>query len=107
MLATPIARLRTIGFLEAISFLVLLGIAMPLKYAAGRPEMVAIVGRVHGVLFLLYVAAVVHAAIARRWNFERALHAVIAAVVPFGPFFFDRSLRREEREQLATEIATA
>ena len=102
MLATPIARLRTIGFLEGISFLVLVGIAMPLKYAAGKPEMVAIVGRIHGLLFVLYVAAVVHVMIVRRWNFERALHAVIAAVVPFGPFVFDRSLKREEESEPTT-----
>lgn len=107
MLSTPIARLRTIGFLEAVSFLVLLGIAMPLKYAAGSPGMVAIVGRLHGVLFMLYVAAVVHVAIVRRWQFERALHAVIAAVVPFGPFVFDRSLRREEREPVTEKVAAA
>jgi integral membrane protein len=98
MLSTPLARLRTIGFLEGISFLVLIGIAMPLKYAAGRPEAVSVVGAVHGALFVLYVLAVAHVMFVRRWSIERALVAVIAAVVPFGPFVFDRSLRREEQE---------
>ena len=102
MLATPLARLRTIGFLEGISFLVLIGIAMPLKYVAGRPEAVSVVGAAHGALFVLYVLAVAHVMVVRRWPIERALVAVIAAVVPFGPFLFDRSLKREERESALT-----
>ena len=50
---TSIGRLRVIGFWEGVSFLVLLLIAMPLKYIAGNPEPVSIVGMAHGVLFLL------------------------------------------------------
>lgn len=45
---------RLIGFLEALSFLILLLIAMPLKYIWGQPEAVKIVGSAHGGLFLLY-----------------------------------------------------
>ena len=52
---TTLNRLRSVGILEAISFLLLLGIAMPLKYAFGQPEMVRIVGMAHGVLWILYV----------------------------------------------------
>ena len=112
MFATPLARLRTIGFLEAISFLLLLGVAMPLKYLAGRPEAVRVVGSLHGLLFVLYGLAVLHVMIVRRWPIDRALLAMVAAVFPFGPFLFDRSLRREEAEAArdgagATERAAA
>lgn len=48
-------RLRSIGILEAISFILLLGIAMPLKYLFGQPELVRIVGMAHGILWVLYV----------------------------------------------------
>ena len=97
MLSTPLGRLRAIGLLEGLSFLVLLGIAMPLKYLAGKPMAVSVVGMAHGVLFVLYVLAVGHVWLARRWPVEKAMLAVMAAVVPFGPFLLDGRLKREER----------
>lgn len=96
MLRTPIQRLRTTGLLEGTSFLVLLGIAMPLKYLAGEPAAVRVVGWVHGVLFILFVAAVAEVTLARGWRWQRVLGALIAAVVPFGTFVLDARLRREE-----------
>jgi integral membrane protein len=95
MLNTPLGRLRAVGFAEAISFLLLLGVAMPLKYMADLPVAVRIAGSLHGVLFLLYLAAVAHVMRVHRWSFDRALGAVVAAVVPFGPFVLDARLRRE------------
>ena len=52
----PIRWLRVVGRWEAISFLVLLGVAMPLKHAAGRPGAVSVVGMLHGVLWVAFVA---------------------------------------------------
>lgn len=97
-IATPLARLRLVGLLEGLSFLLLLGVAMPLKYVWGQPQAVRVVGSLHGLLFVVYAFAVLHAWIARRWPIDRAIVAMIAAVVPFGTFVFDRSLRREEAE---------
>ena len=96
VMSTPLARLRVVGLLEGLSFLLLLGVAMPLKYVWGMPEAVRIVGSLHGLLFVLYALAVVHVWIVRRWPIDRAIMAMIAAVLPFGPFVFERSLRREE-----------
>ena len=56
-------RLRLIAFLEGLSLLVLLGIAMPLKYLAGQPAAVRYVGMTHGLLFVLYVLLVIQVAI--------------------------------------------
>jgi integral membrane protein len=95
VLKDPLARLRIVGMLEGISFLVLLGIAMPLKYLAGRPEMVSMVGRAHGALFLLYVAVALQTSLALGWTPRRVLAALAASVLPFGPFVFDAHLRRE------------
>jgi integral membrane protein len=72
MLNTPLARLRAIGLVEGVSFLVLLLIAMPLKYLAGQPLAVKYVGWAHGVLFVLYLLAVLETWISRRWPFGRA-----------------------------------
>jgi integral membrane protein len=97
MLNDPLDRLRVIGVLEGLSFLLLLGIAMPLKYLAGEPWMVRVVGSTHGLLFMLYVAALLQSAFALRWSAKRVLGGFAASVLPFGPFVFDARLRKERR----------
>ena len=95
MLKTPLRRLRFIGLCEGISYLVLLLIAMPLKYAAGQPVAVEIVGWVHGGLFILFVLSVAEVTIRRAWwsaYFWGA--AILAAFIPAGTFVFDRWLRQ-------------
>ncbi len=86
---------RKIAFAEGVSFLVLLFVAMPLKYFAGLPLAVTIVGSIHGALF---VAFMVLAFLVREkynkslgWGFK----AFIASIVPFGTFYMDREWRRE------------
>ena len=94
---TALHRLRIAGYLEGGSFLVLLFIAMPLKYLAGQPQAVRIVGMAHGVLFIAYIIFLALAAGDRAWPVGRSLRGLAAAFLPFGPFIFDRSLRAEER----------
>jgi integral membrane protein len=104
MLNDSVGRLRLAGALEGASFLLLLGIAMPLKYLAGQPEMVRVVGSAHGFLFLLYLATLLHAALERRWSAGRVLGGVAAAVLPFGPFLFDAHLRRDASTQVTVSL---
>jgi integral membrane protein len=85
-----------LGAVEGVSFLVLLGIAMPLKYLAGLPQAVRVVGMAHGLLFVLYVGAAVHAAFTLRWPLSRTLLLLGAAVLPGGPFLVDGWLRKQE-----------
>lgn len=80
---------------EGVSYLVLLGIAMPLKYAAGIPEAVRVVGMAHGVLFVAYVVTLAAAAAAARWPVSKSAVAMIASLVPLGAFWLERRLRRE------------
>ncbi|MBF9224019.1 DUF3817 domain-containing protein [Hymenobacter ruricola] len=54
LLLTGLGRLRLVAILEGVSFLVLLLVAMPLKYLAGQPQAVRPVGMAHGLLFVLY-----------------------------------------------------
>ena len=86
--------LRVVGYMEGTSFLVLLGIAIPLKYAANIPEVVLVVGWLHGLLWMLYLLAALRAAIVHKWSFVILLLAGAASVLPFGPFVFDRWLTR-------------
>lgn len=87
--------LRFVAFIEGVSFLVLLFVAMPLKYFAGMPLAVRIAGSLHGVLFIAFVLVLLWASVARRWPFRRSLLAFVSSIVPFGTFVFDVSLRRE------------
>src|SRR5688500_13485413 len=105
MLQTPIGRLRMIGILEGISMLVLLLIAMPLKYFADQPDAVKITGWIHGLLFVVFIAAVLYVYIERKWPFKKLVYAVIAAFLPFGTFVFDAQLKKEEMNQVSRNKA--
>jgi integral membrane protein len=95
-LKTSHGRLRIIGWWEGVSFLVLLGVAMPLKYFAGWPDAVRVVGMAHGILFILYVLAAIQAAVAYEWPWKRTALVLAASVLPAGPFVVDAKLLREE-----------
>jgi integral membrane protein len=84
--------------MEACSFLVLLGIAMPLKYFAGQPGAVKIVGWIHGVLFIVFCGALVRTMFVARWPPSRAALIFVAALLPFGPFVVDRRMKQYRAE---------
>ena len=96
--SNPVSLLRVVGLVEGFSFLVLLGVAMPLKYYAGMPMAVKVVGWVHGVLFVVFCAALVRTMVAARWRPGRGALAFVAALLPLGPFLLDRRMRRYARE---------
>jgi integral membrane protein len=88
-------RFRWVAFLEGLSFVLLLFFAMPLKYWAGLPLAVRIVGGVHGLLFVAFVWTLFEVAIERGWPARRWGAALLSSLLPFGTFVFDRSLKRE------------
>lgn len=96
---TALSRLRIIGDLEGVSYLLLLGVAMPLKYMAGRPEAVTWVGSLHGALFVAFCAALSQVHFSRRWPLTRTLLAFLSSLIPFGTFLLSRELRREEASE--------
>lgn len=94
-LKTSIGRLRVNGFWEGVSFLVLLGIAMPLKYVWDEPAAVRVVGMAHGILFMLYVWAAIQAALEHDWDWKRTGLVLLASLLPAGPFIVDAKLLRQ------------
>ncbi len=90
-----VLRLTTLA--EGVSFLLLLGIAMPLKYAAGLPLAVVIVGWLHGVLFMGLCLLLAVLVLRGGWSLGRAALVFLAALIPFGPFVIDGRLKRYER----------
>ena len=96
LLSTPLGRMRLISIIEGVSFLILLGIAMPLKYIAGIPEVTSIVGAAHGVLFILYGLAAFALMLALKLSPLWFLGAMLASVIPFGTFWLESRLKRRE-----------
>jgi integral membrane protein len=96
MFSTSIGRLRAIGMIEGVSFLLLIGVAMPLKYFAGMPMAVTAAGWLHGLLFITFCIALTQAHQEANWTVWRSGTVLIAALLPFGPFAIDKKLRQEE-----------
>ncbi len=85
-----ISRFRLVAILEGISFLVLLGIAMPLKYFAGMPLAVKYAGWAHGLLFISYIVLAVPLFTRLKWPLERVYGVGVASLLPFGTFVLER-----------------
>lgn len=93
---TPISRFRIVGFYEGLSYLLLLGIAMPIKYIFGIPELVKFIGWAHGVLFILYMVALLHVTLVHKWSVGKVAAGAVASLLPFGPFILDKKLLQSE-----------
>lgn len=96
MNAKALKLLRKIGIAEGVSFVILLLIAMPLKYMMGLPLAVKYIGAVHGGLFVLYVGLAYYAKEVYQWPFKKFLMAFMAAWLPLGTIFFDARLKKDE-----------
>lgn len=89
-----LARFRTVAIAEGWSFIVLLFVAMPLKYMIGWPWAVKVVGWAHGVLFVWYWVAAVPLFTKLKWDVERIVGLGLASVLPFGTFVMERKWLR-------------
>ena len=92
-------RFELVAALEGASFLLLLVVAMPLKYLAGVPEPTRVLGLLHGLAFLAYEAQVIDAAVERRWPARTAWLGALAGLLPFGTFRFIAYLRQARGER--------
>lgn len=81
---------KYVSILEGLSFLLLLFIAMPLKYFWSMPQMVQQVGMAHGVLFIAYVIGAIWLFRPLNWNFKELLVVLGCSLVPFGPFYVEK-----------------
>lgn len=86
---------RKIALTEGASYLILLFIAMPLKYLFNIPEAVKYFGWIHGVLFLVFIVILIVTTFKYKWNVKRVVIYLIASVLPFVPFMLDKNLKKE------------
>jgi integral membrane protein len=97
MQKSKLGRFRTVAIIEGISYLLLLFIAMPLKYMADMPDAVKYTGWVHGLLFVLYCLLLLQVWVTYKWSFGKTTLVFISSLIPFAPFFVDRKLKAEDR----------
>lgn len=93
---SPIGKLRVVGFLEGISFVLLVAFAMPFKYWLGMPIFVSVVGSAHGFLFVWLCVEIAQAVFGKDWPLRRGAIVFFAALFPLGPFFIDGWLKKEQ-----------
>ena len=92
--SSSIDRLRLASILDGISYVVLLGAALPLKYLAGMPMAVRIVGSIHGGFFIALCLCLLIVWVEKKFSLPWCAIVFACAIVPFAPFFLDRHLRR-------------
>ena len=95
MWQSTLGRLRMVALCEGWSYVLLLGVAMPLKYAFELPQAVRVVGMLHGLLFILFALALLHAHLERRWGLWFSVLVFISSLVPLGAFWMDKKLRHQ------------
>ncbi|MDC1395137.1 DUF3817 domain-containing protein [Bacteroidia bacterium] len=81
---------RIVSYLEGISYLLLLGVGVPLKYLAGNDSWVKSLGMPHGMLFLAYIILAIVVRQMKNWNFKTFLIVLVASLIPFGTFYVDK-----------------
>ncbi|HEY0299150.1 MAG TPA: DUF3817 domain-containing protein [Arachidicoccus sp.] len=92
---TTIGRLRLLAFLEGISLLILVFVAVPLKYYFENPSFVKSFGPIHGALFLLFIFNALRVGVEQQWKFqETTWKVVVACFFPFGTFYIDYKILR-------------
>lgn len=93
---SSIGFFRLVAFLEGISLLILVFIAMPIKYVLGNPSVVKTVGQTHGILFILFVFFAIKLSAELEWRFKTTTWKVlVSSFVPFGTFYIDKTILRK------------
>ena len=103
LLKTWLGRLRIIAFSEGCSYL-LFAITMPLKYAFGIKGPNMVIGMMHGLLFVLYILLVIIVGYRNKWSLQKIAWAFLASIIPFGTFYADKKLFREEQIPLTKQV---
>ena len=99
-MTAALTRFRVMAYFVGVMLLVLVGVAMPLKYLADRPQLTDVVAPVHGFLYIVYVLVALDLAFRSRWSLVRTGVVLLAGAVPFLSFFMERKVVREARERV-------
>ncbi|HET8753821.1 MAG TPA: DUF3817 domain-containing protein [Salinimicrobium sp.] len=89
-LEQQVRAFKWISICEGTSFLLLLFIAMPLKYIWKMPQMVEVVGMLHGLLFVAYIMGAFYLFKRLNWTYKTLLLVTVCSIIPFGPFYVEK-----------------
>jgi integral membrane protein len=81
---------RIISYLEGISYLLLIGVGVPLKYLAEDPSWVKSLGMPHGLLFVAYIFLAIIVRQIKNWDAKTMVIVLLASIIPFGTFYVDK-----------------
>jgi integral membrane protein len=95
-------RYRVMAWVVGIGLIVLVLVGVPLKYAADQPAVVAVVGPVHGFLYIVYLLCTLDLAIRSRWRLTKMVLVMLAGTVPFLSFVAERVVTRQARPRMMT-----
>ncbi|MGB5791801.1 DUF3817 domain-containing protein [Poseidonibacter sp.] len=96
---TAFSRFRLISITEGISYLLLLFVAMPMKYLADNPYPVKVVGMGHGILFIFFTFVLFNAMIKYRWNIGIAFQLFVYSLLPFGFLLIEKVIKKLPQEE--------
>ena len=85
---------RIVSFFEGISYLLLLFVAVPIKYFQGDVSYVKLLGMPHGILFILHLVLAMMLFKPMKWNYKTLAVVFAAAILPFGTFYVDKKYLR-------------
>lgn len=93
MLSTALGRFRSISAIEGLSYLLLVFIAMPIKYIGGEPYPVKIFGMMHGVLFIIFMLSLFEAKRKESWDVGFIFQLFVLSLIPFGAFLIEKRVK--------------
>jgi integral membrane protein len=93
MLKSALHRFRIISYIEGLSYLTLLFIAMPIKYIGENPYPVKIIGMTHGVLFILFMIFLLESIKKHSWENKFGARLFVYSIIPFGSFFIEKKIK--------------
>lgn len=96
MIKNSVTKFGYINTTEGYSYLLLLFVAMPMKYMLGYPIAVKIVGMIHGILFIIFCILLVKAWQDAKWSFSESVVFFLASLIPFGTFFTKKRIKSYE-----------
>lgn len=96
MLKSTIGRFRVISAIEGLSYLLLVFIAMPIKYIGENPYPVKVLGMIHGVLFIIFMISLFESKIKKNWDTGYMFQLFVLSLIPFGAFFIEKRVKSQE-----------
>jgi len=92
---SELKKFRLINKIEGISFIILLFIAMPLKYQFGYPIATKIVGMTHGILVFAFIYQIIEAKKEANFSLKETAFYSFLSLVPFGSFYTNKLLDKK------------